>query len=134
VISVGTVESLWRYPVKSMLGEQLAQAPVDARGILGDRLYAVRDTDGRLGSGRDTRRFRRMDGLLDFHAEYGSDLVPIITLPDGRTVRGDDDAVHWAIGNSLGIPGVTLRRAAAAHRHVGRRTSTGGYVAAQRQQ
>jgi uncharacterized protein YcbX len=108
MISVGTVEALWRYPVKSMLGEQLTQAPVDARGVLGDRLYAVRDTDGKLGSGKNTRRFRRMDGLLDFSARYESDLVPLITLPDGKTVRGDDEHVDWAIGNGIGKPGVTL--------------------------
>lgn len=107
-MSVGTVEALWRYPVKSMAGEQLTQAPVDARGILGDRLYAVRDTDGKLGSGKDTRRFVRMDGLLDFHAGYLPDLTPVITLPDGRTVRGDDEHVHWAIADGLDRPGVML--------------------------
>lgn len=106
--SVGTVEALWRYPVKSMAGEQLSQAPVDARGILGDRLYAVRDTDGRLGSGKDTRRFVKMDRLLDFHAGYLPDLTPVITLPDGRSVRGDDEHVHWAIADGLDRPGVTL--------------------------
>jgi uncharacterized protein YcbX len=110
MISVGTVDALWRYPVKSMLGEQLTQAPVDARGVLGDRLYAVRDTDGKLGSGKNTRRFRRMDGLLDFSARYESDLVPLITLPDGKTVRGDDEHVDWAVGNSIGKPGVTLAK------------------------
>ncbi|HKN97125.1 MAG TPA: MOSC domain-containing protein [Pseudonocardiaceae bacterium] len=106
--SVGTVEVLWRYPVKSMGGERLTQAPVDVRGILGDRLYAVRDTDGKLGSGKNSRRFRQMDGLLDFHAAYQPDLTPVITLPDGRTVRGDEEHVHWAISDGLGIPGVTL--------------------------
>jgi uncharacterized protein YcbX len=108
--SVGTVEALWRYPVKSMLGERLTQAPVDARGVLGDRLYAVRDTDGKLGSGKNTRRFRRMDGLLDFAARYEDDLIPLITLPDGKPIRADDEHVHWAIGNSLGKPGVTLAK------------------------
>lgn len=106
--SVGTVETLWRYPVKSMGGERLTQAPVDHRGILGDRLYAVRDPDGKLGSGKNSRRFRRMDGLLDFHATYLPDLTPVITLPDGRTVRGDDEGVDWAVADGLDRPGVTL--------------------------
>jgi MOSC domain-containing protein len=108
VNKVGTVDALWRYPVKSMGGEQLTQAPVDVRGILGDRLYAVRDTDGKLGSGKNSRRFRRMDGLLDFRAAYQPDLTPVITLPDGRIVRGDEEHVHWAISDGLDIPGVTL--------------------------
>ena len=38
---VGHVESLWRYPVKSMRGEALPEAFVSFSGILGDRLYAV---------------------------------------------------------------------------------------------
>jgi uncharacterized protein len=108
VNSVGTVEALWRYPVKSMIGEPLTQAPVDTRGILGDRLYAVRDTDGKLGGGKNTRRFRRMDGLLGFRAGYLPDLTPVITLPDGRSVRGDDEHVHWALADGLNQPGVTL--------------------------
>ena len=107
--SVGTIASLWRFPVKSMLGERLTQAPVDVRGVLGDRLYAVRDPDGKLGSGKNTRRFRRMPGLFDFHARYDG-LTPVITLPDGTEVRGDDEHVHWAIGNALGRPEVTLTR------------------------
>jgi uncharacterized protein YcbX len=110
VNSVGTVEALWRYPVKSMAGEQLSQAPVDARGVFGDRLYAVRDTDGKLGSGKNSRRFRRMDGLLDFNATYLPDLTPVITLPDGRSVRGDDEHVHWAVSDGLGMSGMTLVR------------------------
>ena len=38
--AVGTVESLWRYPVKSMRGEELAQAFVGFSGVYGDRFYA----------------------------------------------------------------------------------------------
>jgi uncharacterized protein YcbX len=110
VNSVGTVEDLWRYPVKSMAGERLTQAPVDVRGILGDRLYAIQDTDGKLGGGTDTRRFVRMDGLLDFQAAYLPDLTPVITLPDGRVVRGDNEHVHWAVSDGLDRRGVTLVR------------------------
>lgn len=41
---VGTVESLWRYPVKSMRGEELAEAFVGFAGVHGDRLYAFRSS------------------------------------------------------------------------------------------
>jgi uncharacterized protein YcbX len=108
VNSVGVVEALWRYPVKSMLGEQMSQAAVDVRGMLGDRLYAVRDADGKFGGGRNSRRFRRMDGLLELRAGYLPDLTPVITLPDGRTVRGDEDHVHWVLAKMLDTPGLTL--------------------------
>ena len=55
---VGTVSRLWRYPVKSMLGEECRELAVEARGVAGDRLYALRDAEGKLGSGKNTRRFR----------------------------------------------------------------------------
>ena len=41
---VGHVHSLWRYPVKSMRGEQLQEAFVGFAGIYGDRLYAFRSS------------------------------------------------------------------------------------------
>ncbi|GAA2103405.1 MOSC domain-containing protein [Kitasatospora saccharophila] len=68
---VGVVERLWRYPVKSMGGELLDTVGVEDRGLVGDRLYAVRDGAGKLGSGKSTRRFRRMDGLLRLGARLG---------------------------------------------------------------
>jgi hypothetical protein len=64
------VESIWRYPVKSLGGERLDGAEVETRGLVGDRGYAIRDADGRFGSGKTTRRFRRMDGLLRLTARY----------------------------------------------------------------
>lgn len=47
--TVGTVESLWRYPVKSMAGEELAEAFVGFSGVYGDRCYAFRDSAARAG-------------------------------------------------------------------------------------
>ena len=41
-IELGSVVSLWRYPVKSMMGEELNAAEVTDRGLLGDRAYALR--------------------------------------------------------------------------------------------
>src|SRR4051794_38057483 len=41
---IGHVESLWRYPVKSMRGQALPEAFVSFSGILGDRLYAVHNS------------------------------------------------------------------------------------------
>lgn len=88
----GTVERIWRYPVKSTGGELLDSVEVDARGLAGDRLYAVRDAAGRLGSGRTTRRFRRMDGLLRLGSRLGHRLdAPELLDPLGRAV-GDPDA------------------------------------------
>ena len=40
---IGTIQSLWRYPVKSMLGEQLSSTSLGVLGFPGDRGYAIRD-------------------------------------------------------------------------------------------
>lgn len=102
----GTVAQLYRYPVKSMGGERLTSAAVDPDRLHGDRTYAVHDAEGKLGSGKATRRFRRIDGLLDFHARYDGD-VPVLTFPDGRDLRGDDPSMDTALAAALGVP-VTL--------------------------
>src|SRR4051794_10460888 len=84
----GTVLELWRYPVKSLLGESVAEVEVDERGFAGDRLFAVTDAAGKLGSGKTTRRFRRLDGLFELRARGG--MEPIVTLPDGRELAVGD--------------------------------------------
>lgn len=107
---VGTVVQLWQYPVKSMLGRPVEAAELDAQGVLGDRRYAVRDADGKIGSGKNSRRFRRMDGLLDIAAAYGPDGVPVLTLPGGVPVRADDPRVDAELRDYLGLAVITLVR------------------------
>lgn len=77
-----TVTELWRYPVKSFLGERLDEVVLDARGVVGDRAYAVRDAAGKLGSGKTTRRFRLLRDLFDFAASADG-----VRAPDGTTYR-----------------------------------------------
>ena len=100
---VGRVAALHRYPVKSLEGEQPARLGLEHRGVAGDRLWAVVDHDGRLGSGKTTRRFRRMPGLLELRATYDGE-VPVLVFPDGRSVRGDDPEVHSALSAHVGRP------------------------------
>jgi uncharacterized protein YcbX len=83
---LGTIERIWRYPIKSTGGEPLEEVAVDARGLVGDRLYAVRDAEGKFGSGKNTRRFRRMPGLLHLRSRYPGGSVakpPELLDPDG---------------------------------------------------
>ncbi|SCG41146.1 MOSC domain-containing protein [Micromonospora inositola] len=104
-----------RYPIKSLLGERLATAEVDQRGLAGDRLWAVRDADGKLGSGKSTRRFRRMPGLFTLRGHSG-DLVPVVELPDGRRFAADESAGHEAVSEVLARP-VTIEREAEVMHH-----------------
>jgi uncharacterized protein YcbX len=108
---VGVVAELWRYPVKSMLGDRCEKAELETRGFVGDRLWAVRDGDGKLGSGKNTRRFRRIDGLLGFRACYDG-IVPVLTFPAGQQVRGDDPQIDERLRCALRRTDVGLAREA----------------------
>src|SRR5271170_2703966 len=85
---VGSVGALWRYPVKSMMGERLQTAGVTERGILGDRAYALVDeSTGNLGSAKNPRKW---GSLLTCKARFAEpvesdEAMPpaLITLPDG---------------------------------------------------
>ncbi|AND42110.1 MOSC domain-containing protein [Cytobacillus oceanisediminis] len=105
---IGRVQEINRFPVKSVLGESLSSAPVDSRGILGDRLWAIKNEDGKFGSGKTTRRFQQMEGLFNFKAKYEQD-TPLITMPDGTEYRGDQERVNKALSELLGFP-VTLAK------------------------
>lgn len=98
---LGRVQRLWRYPVKSLLGEPCACLDADARGVVGDRAYAIRDADGKLGSGKSTRRFRRIDGLLKLQAIHCNAAVAV-RFPDDSTMRADDPAIHARLSNEVG--------------------------------
>lgn len=105
---LGRLVEIHRFPVKSLGGERLEEASVDLRGLAGDRLWSVHDPDGKFGSGKSTRRFRRMDGLLQLSATYDGE-TPVVTFPDGRVVRGDDPALDAALSEHVGRP-VSLQR------------------------
>lgn len=98
------VDALWRYPVKSMMGERLQRAQIDHRGVHGDRLYAIHDPDGKLGSGKNSQRFRRFTGLRFIQATLNEQSEPVLTLPDGRIADLD------ALRKFLDDPRVTLQR------------------------
>ena len=103
----GVVTELWRYPVKSMLGERRARIDLEPRGVVGDRLYAVRDGEGKFGSGKNTRRFRLIQGLSGFTAHYEG-TVPVVTFPGGDQLRGDDPHFGKELQKALGRDDVRL--------------------------
>jgi uncharacterized protein len=101
-IMTGTVEGLWRFPVKSMKGEPLQQALVTERGLLGDRAYALIDTDtGRVVSAKSAKLF---PDILNCEAKFvepprnDGDVPPVhISLPDGTILRSDSPGVDRAL-------------------------------------
>jgi len=94
------VESLWRYPVKSMQGEQLDEADVGESGVVGDRQWALVDVDTGLAL---TAR-RQPELLFAAGRLIGPDHVEI-ELPDG-TITTDDTLLSSWLGRR-----VELRRA-----------------------
>lgn len=92
--TVGSVVALWRYPVKSMMGEELNASEVTERGLLGDRAYAMVDaSDGKVASAKNPRKWGR---LFDFRAAFvqeprrGETIPPVrMTLPDGTICASD---------------------------------------------
>src|SRR6266850_857889 len=93
-IELGSVVSLWRYPVKSMMGEELNATEVTERGLLGDRAYALSDSsDGKAASAKNPRKWPR---LFDFRATVigparaAAKVPPVrIALPDGTIATSD---------------------------------------------
>src|SRR3954462_11151605 len=92
--ATGRVVAIWRYPVKSMLGEELEATEVTGRGLLGDRAYALVDAEtGKVVSAKDPRRWAT---LFDFRAAYAEppedsrSLPPaVVPLPGGETLSTD---------------------------------------------
>src|SRR5690242_3784466 len=93
------IDALFRYPVKSMLGEAITAAEIGEQGVAGDRTYALVDQEtGKVASAKNPRRW---SVLFECRATYldepraGGDAAPVrITLPDGSTVDSDDAGVH----------------------------------------
>lgn len=100
----GSVSALWRYPVKSIAGEELESIRVSQRGLLGDRAYAFVDGN-KVGSAKNAKRFGQ---LLTWRARFAVPPVDdhtqppvVITTADGRTMRSDDPAVDFGLGATL---------------------------------
>ncbi|MGW7079614.1 MOSC domain-containing protein [Streptomyces sp. NPDC054866] len=96
-VGLGAVVGLVCFPVKSMLGEERERLVLDERGVAGDRLWALRYEDGKLGSGKNSRRFRRTPGTLEYDAVFEGD-DPVITTPDGETLRPGDPRIPELFG------------------------------------
>ena len=110
---IGTVAGMWRYPVKSMQGEELESAAAGERGIAGDRCWAVVDEEtGKVVSAKRPKLWLTM---LECTAAYvdepgidGEVAQVRITLPDGREVLTDDPDRDRLLSAALDRP-VTMQ-------------------------
>jgi len=101
-IVVGTVSSIRRFPVKSMLGEELETAVLDQAGVAGDRRYAlVDDETGKVVSAKRPRRWGRMFELTSRTGDHGG---AVVAFPDGETVAIDDPKLPVQLGEFFGRP------------------------------
>jgi uncharacterized protein YcbX len=104
---LGTVTTLRRYPVKSMLGEDLQAGDVSRAGLAGDRrLAVVSRRTGKIASAKYPRLWRDML-TLSAEAVDGHEAAALITLPDGETVRSTDEGIDDILSGLLDEP-VTL--------------------------
>lgn len=110
---VGVVRELWRYPVKSMLGEKLSEMYAGEGGVIGDRAWALRDSaSGNIVSAKKWPR------MFEFQASYrippnGGDGEVVMRMPDGRTITADDLNASTALSEALG------HRVTLEHTHAG---------------
>jgi uncharacterized protein len=126
LMRVGTIQNLWRYPVKSMLGENLESTLVGLLGFPGDRGYAIRDEQA-----GEIRGAKKIPSLFQCSARYlespSETRIPPaeITLPDRTTVRTDAADTNARMTQALGRP-VTLwpRQPAANTDHYRRKERT----------
>jgi hypothetical protein len=102
-----SVATLWRYPVKSMQGEELNAADITAGGLLGDRRYAVIDSaTGKVAGAKNPRKW---PGFFYFRAAYteppstDSALPAVrVTMPDGTSATTDEVDLQKLISDALG--------------------------------
>ncbi len=103
----GEVAALWRYPVKSMQGEELNAADVTPYGLLGDRQFAVVDpATGKVAGAKNPRKW---PGFLYFRAAYvapplaGADLPAVrVTMPDGTSATTADAGLATLLSAAFG--------------------------------
>jgi uncharacterized protein len=102
----GSVVGLWRYPVKSMMGEEVNAAEVTERGLVGDRRFAVVDAEtGKVAGAKNPRKW---GNFFAFRAAYAappakeSELPAVrVTLPDGTVVMSDQPDLAQVLSQAL---------------------------------
>ncbi|MGO8766573.1 MAG: MOSC domain-containing protein [Limisphaerales bacterium] len=105
---IGFIAAIHRYPVKSMMGEELNATRVGPKGVLGDRVFSLADpADGKIASAKNPSKW---PGLFSYRAAFtepldGGALSPArITFPDGTWMLTGDQNLEPKLSASLGKP------------------------------
>jgi uncharacterized protein YcbX len=105
---IGVVAAIHRYPVKSMMGEELNASQVGPKGLLGDRVFSIADpATGKVASAKNPSKW---PGLFSYRAVFtrpldNGALPPArITFPDGSTISTEDSEIETKLSSSLGKP------------------------------
>lgn len=101
-----TLSSIWRYPVKSMMGEELNACEITEKGLLGDRAYGVIDAEtGKLANAKNPKKWPNMFRYRAAFTEppqNSTEIPPVrITFPDGRTIMSMEEDKNDLLSNSL---------------------------------
>ena len=100
---MSTLVSLWRYPVKSMMGEELRSTKITTKGIHGDRASALVDIEtGKIVSAKNPKRWPNMFSFRSRFEDITNTNEIRITLPDGTTVKSNDSNVNSILSGALG--------------------------------
>jgi uncharacterized protein YcbX len=101
----GTVCELWRYPVKSMLGEQSAELTITTAGVVGDRAWALREIEsGRIASAKKHPRLLEFRARYDTEPRQSSSGRVVIEPPRGPHFFADDHDASERLSSILGMP------------------------------
>ena len=106
---LGKVAALWRYPVKSMQGEELSEGEVTQYGLLGDRVYALVDVaEGKAVSAKNPVKWPMLLGCKAVFAEApkkgGAPPAVRIMLHDGSTTESSARDCHQVVSNAFKRP------------------------------
>jgi MOSC domain-containing protein len=106
---MGSLVSLYRYPVKSMMGEEINSSVVTEKGLLGDRQFAL--VDPSTGKAVSAKNPSRWPNLFNFRALYTeaveskSQIPPVrISVPGGRTILNNEAGVEAVLSEAIGKP------------------------------
>jgi len=100
---MSTIKSLWRYPIKSMMGETLRSTTVTDKGIHGDRASALVDIEtGKIVSAKNPKMWPNIFSFYSRYNDIENSNTVHITLPDGTIVSSNDDNVDSLLSSALG--------------------------------